>query len=134
MDEGAARRGMASRHCTHSRLQCEVRTYRPLRCAGCLCVYHQDVKKTGFQGTNNPPPKSPHPLDDRGPRHPRAGLRRALSRVGLAGAFQGHWSGVRGLGVRVSLALLGDLLLELAEGARDRRERAELALGRAHLG
>lgn len=99
-----------------------------------MSVYHQDVKKTGFQGTNNPPPKSPHPLDDRGPRHPRAGLRRALSRVGLAGAFQGHWSGVRGLGVRVSLALLGDLLLELAEGARDRRERAELALGRAHLG
>ena len=35
---------------------------------------------------------------------------------------------------RAGLALLGDLLLELAEGARDGRERAELALGRAHLG
>ena len=53
--------------------------------------------------------------------------RRPLSRAGLA--LLGHR-----LGVRVSLALLGDLLLELAEGARDGRERAELALGRAHLG
>ena len=127
MDEGAARRGMAS---------CCVRsTYRPLRCAGCLCLSTTRMLKNGFPRNEQPaPPKSPHPLDDRGPRHSRAGLRRALSRVGLAGAFQGHWSGVSGLGVRVSLALLGDLLLELAEGARDRRERAELALGRAHLG
>ena len=99
-----------------------------------MSVYHQDVKKRVSKERTTRPPRvhTPSTIAGRAIHAPDSGgLSHASASPEL---FRATGQGVRGLGVRVSLALLGDLLLELAEGARDRRERAELALGRAHLG